>query len=107
MTFEEIDRQAMHIEGLDRHVAFRVEIAVERLAGGEAVNELDTPDLDQPMPLVGIEPGGFSVENDLAHVLSGRTNHFRPGILKRGQQKWTPVLRPTARTSQVARNPGG
>ena len=57
----------MHLEGLGRHVAFRIEIAVERLAGRKAVDQLDAADLDQPMPLIGIEAGGFGVEHDLAH----------------------------------------
>jgi len=35
----------MHLEGRLRDVAFRIEVAVERLAGWKAVDQLDTADL--------------------------------------------------------------
>ena len=57
----------MDLKGRLRHVAFRIEVAVKRLAGREAVDELDAADLDQPIALKGIEPGGFGIEHDLAH----------------------------------------
>ncbi len=58
----------MHLERAVRHVAFRIEIAVEAVAGRKPVDQLDAADLDQPVALIGIEPGGFGVEHDLAHA---------------------------------------
>ena len=67
-----------------RHVAFGIEIAVERLAGREAVDQLDAADLDQPMPGNGIEAGGFGIEHDLAHAnLERRSVSRRPGQCRR------------------------
>src|SRR5688572_18034277 len=53
--------------GLDRHRPVGIEIGVERAAGRDAVDQLDTADLDQPVTGRGIEAGGFGVEDDLAH----------------------------------------
>ena len=64
---EELDGQSVNLERRLRHVAFRIEIAMERLAGGETVDELDAADLDQPIALKGIKAGGFGIENDFAH----------------------------------------
>ena len=59
--------QAVNLERRFRHVAFRIEVAVKRLAGRKAVDQLDAADLDQAIALEGIKPGGFGIENDLAH----------------------------------------
>ena len=67
LVLEEVGRQAVHRERLGRHVALRIEIAVEVWPVGNAVEQLDAADLDQPMPLVGIEAGGLGIEHDLAH----------------------------------------
>ena len=66
-VLEEVDAEPVHLEGGLRHVAFRIEIAMERLAGWKAVDQLDTADLDHPIALQRIEAGGFGVEHDLAH----------------------------------------
>ena len=63
----------MDREGLRRHVTLGIEIAVEALAGGKAVDEFDAADLDQPMTLGGIEAGGLGVEYDLAHQVALRS----------------------------------
>ena len=42
---------------------------MERLAGGETIDQFDAADLDHPIALNGIKPGGLGIENDLAHVL--------------------------------------
>jgi hypothetical protein len=38
------------------------------LTAGEPIDQLDAPDLDQPMPLEGIKPGRLGIEHDLAHA---------------------------------------
>ena len=69
LVLEEFDREAVDREGLGRHVALGIEIAVERLPARNAVDELHTADLDQPMALVGIKACRFGVEHDFAHRL--------------------------------------
>ncbi len=67
IVFQELGRQAVDREGLGRHVALGIEVAVEGLSGREAVEQLDAADLDQPMALIGVEAGGLGIEDDLAH----------------------------------------
>ena len=67
---QKLDRQPVNFEGRFRHVAFRVEITMEGLAGRKAVKQFDTADLDQSIALKGIEACGFGIENDLAHPVS-------------------------------------
>ena len=57
----------MDLEGRLRHVAVRIEVAMPHPARRDAVDQLDTADLDDAMTGGGIEPRGFSVEHDLAH----------------------------------------
>ena len=80
LVLEEVDAEPVHLEGGLRHVAFRIEVAVERLAGRKAIDQLDAADLDQPIALDGIEAGGFGVEHDLAHwnLASGASESFSP-----------------------------
>jgi hypothetical protein len=51
----------MDREGFLGNVAFRIDVAVEMLTAGDAVDELDAADLDQPMPLIRVEAGGLGV----------------------------------------------
>ena len=67
---QELRRQAMHAERLFRHIAFRVDIAMERASGRNIVYNLDTADFHQPMPGQRIKPGCFRIENDFAPALS-------------------------------------
>ena len=67
LVLEELGRQPVNGEGLGRHLALRVEIAVEGRAGRNPVEQLDAADLDQAVTLDGIEAGGFGVEDDFAH----------------------------------------
>ena len=60
-------RQAMHLERLARHVALGIDVAMERLAGRHAVEDLDAADLDKPIAAQRIEPGRFGIENYFAH----------------------------------------
>jgi hypothetical protein len=43
---------------------------VKRRAAWDAIDQLDTSNLDNPMTLIGIEAGGFRVEDDFAHYFS-------------------------------------
>ena len=67
LVLEELDRQSVNLEGRLRHVAFRVEVEMERLAGRETVDELDAANLNQPIARKGIKAGCFGIENDFAH----------------------------------------
>src|SRR6185312_1689437 len=67
---EEFVRQPVDGEGFPRHVALRVDVIVERRAGRNPIEQLDTADLDQAMALRRIEAGGFGVENDFALLIS-------------------------------------
>src|SRR5881227_3708166 len=70
LLLEKLGRQAVHRKGLGRHVALGIDVTVEGRAGGNAVEQLDAADLDQPMTLVRIEAGGLGVEHDFAHQSS-------------------------------------
>ena len=83
-----------------RHVAFRIEVAVERPAGRKAVDQLDAADLDQPVALDGVEAGGFGVEHDLAHrtFASAASESISPGRhLSNRRQDLPHLLRGRAR----------
>lgn len=60
--------QAMDRLGRGRHIAIRVEIAVEGSPGGHPVDHLDTTDFDQPVTALGIKTGGFGIEDYLTHL---------------------------------------
>src|SRR5262249_35797165 len=77
LVLEEVDREPMDREGFLGNVALGIDIAVEGRAGRNAIEQLDAADLDQPMALVGVEPGGLGIEHDLAHQLSWTTDKGR------------------------------
>src|SRR5271163_3408309 len=83
LVLEKFARKAVNPKRRFRHVAFRIEVKMERLAGRETMDQLDATDLDKPIALQGIEPGGFGIEHDFAHVLSGlaANQSRRRGIL--------------------------
>ena len=59
---------AVNLHRLRRHVAFGIDIFVEGDAGRDAVDHLDATDLDDAMPLGGVQPRGLGIDHDLAHV---------------------------------------
>ena len=59
--------QPMHALGFDGHVAFGIEIELQRAAGGEMIHQLDTADFDDAVTVAGLKAGRFGVENDLTH----------------------------------------
>jgi hypothetical protein len=65
---EELGRKAVDGYGLGRHITFGIDVAMKILTAGEPIDQLDAPDLDQPMPLEGIKPGRLGIEHYLAHA---------------------------------------
>src|SRR5580693_6685700 len=68
LVLEELIIEAVNRKRFRRHAALGVEIAVERLARGDAVDELDAADFDHAVPGKRIKAGGFGIEHDLAHA---------------------------------------
>jgi lipid-A-disaccharide synthase len=64
-------RERLGIDG-----AVGLQINVEPPVGLSPVHQLDTADFDDPMPLGGIEAGGFGVEDNLSFVHSLRSLRF-------------------------------
>ena len=60
-------RDAVHGERALVDVALGIQIAMEGAPARAAVDELDAADLDDAMIELGLEAGGFRVEDDLAH----------------------------------------
>ena len=67
---QELVGEAVNVLRPGRHDHFRIEVGVERLAGGHGVHELDAAHLDHAMAGQRIEAGGLGVENDFAHAES-------------------------------------
>src|SRR6516162_7681302 len=65
---EEFAGQAVDGDGLGRHIALGIEVAMKALPARNAIDELDAADLHQSVPLEGIKPRRFGIEHDLAHV---------------------------------------
>jgi hypothetical protein len=51
--------------------ALRIEIVMEVIIGGTAIEQLEAADFDYPVAQFGVQPGGLRIKNDLAH-------HFSP-----------------------------
>src|SRR3954451_21301974 len=59
----------MHGESLLRHVALGVYVAVEFPPGRDVMQQFDAGDLDDPVPVAGIEASGLGVNHDFPHCL--------------------------------------
>src|SRR5262249_21844127 len=68
LVLEELARQAVDGNGLGRHIALGIEVAMKALPARNAIDELDAADLHQSVPLERIKPRRFGIEHDLAHV---------------------------------------
>src|SRR5215831_14841291 len=68
LVLEGLARQAVDGDGLGRHVALGIDVAMKGLSARNAIDELDAADLHQSMSLEGIKPGRFGIEHDFAHV---------------------------------------
>jgi hypothetical protein len=78
---EELGGQAVHLLCLLRHLALRIDIAVEGLTGRHPIEDLDAADLDEPIAAQRIESGRFGVENNFAH--GTRCRNLKPAATAR------------------------
>src|SRR6185437_60833 len=69
MLREELGGDAVHLFGFRRDIALRIDVAMEGATGRQVIEQLDAGDLDDTMSLGRLQPGGFGVEDDLAHRL--------------------------------------
>ena len=67
LALQELRGDAVDCQRFSRHVAVRIDIAVEFPPGRDVVHQLDAGDLNDAMPLIRVEPGRFGVDDDLAH----------------------------------------
>ena len=93
--------QPVDLLGGERHRPLGIEIGVEGAPGGHAVDHLDAADLDHPVAALGIEPGGFGVEHDLAHRRDYRAPRRRLARAQAVQRRKAcpPAAPPRARVS--------
>jgi hypothetical protein len=59
----------VHALRFQRHLAYRIEITLERAPGGKMVDQFDTADFYDAVAVGRVESGGFGVENDFTNVL--------------------------------------
>ena len=64
---EKSARYAVHLERALVDLALRIEVTVEVAPGQATIHEFHASDLDHPMALGMLEPGGFSIQHDLSH----------------------------------------
>jgi hypothetical protein len=67
MTAEELGRQPVDGQGVRRHVALGIDVAVEIPPARHVVDEFDARDLDDAMPGLRVEARRFGVDHYLAH----------------------------------------
>ena len=65
---EELVGDAVHLQRGDVDLAVGSQVAMKRATGAASDDDLDAADLDDAMTLLRLEPGGFGVEDDLAHA---------------------------------------
>jgi hypothetical protein len=58
---------AVHLGRRVVDLAFGVQIDMQGAAGQAPGDDLEAADLDDPMALIGRQPGGLGIENDLPH----------------------------------------
>jgi hypothetical protein len=68
LAFEELGREAMHLLGIGRHIALRIDVGVKCSSARNVVDELDGADFNDAMTLGRIKAGGLGIDNDLTHV---------------------------------------
>ncbi len=61
-----LERDAVNFVRALVDVAIGIEVVMERAAGRPAVHHFDAADFDDPVTQLGLEAGGFGVEDDLA-----------------------------------------
>ena len=65
LQLRELD--AVHGQRAGVDLAFGIQVAMEFLAGGPAIQHFDAADFDDAMAGARFEAGGFDVQNDLSH----------------------------------------
>src|SRR5262249_43680186 len=88
LVLEKLARQAVDGDGLGRHVALGIDVAMKGLSARNAIDELDAAELHQSMALEGIKPRRFGIEHDFAHsyipasarVVMGTTDESPPPL---------------------------
>ena len=65
---QELRRQPVDLLGAGIDLPLRVQILVEGAPGRPAVHQLDAADLDDPVPLLGLQACRFSIQYDLSHA---------------------------------------
>ncbi len=60
--------EPVHLQRAFLARAPRIDVAVKMVAGQPPVDDFDRRDFDHAVAELGIEAGGFGVEDDLAHV---------------------------------------
>ena len=63
-VLQKCSRQAMYGLSLLGHVAFRVDVDMERLPGWQMIHEFDGADLDNAVAIGRIKPGRLGIEYD-------------------------------------------
>jgi hypothetical protein len=56
--------------GFDGNVALRIEVELQRPAGGKMIHQLDTPYFHDPVAVAWLEAGCFGIENNLTHSVT-------------------------------------
>lgn len=67
---EKLRREAMHGKRLLRHIALRIDVAMKRLAGGNAVEQLNATDFNEAIPAIGIKARRLGIENDFRALIA-------------------------------------
>ena len=73
---QEFRRDPVHVQCIIRHLAPGIDVAVKFPAGRDVVQQLDTGHLDDAMAVARVEPGRFSIEHNLTHLLSDPAKRF-------------------------------
>src|ERR1700736_5931323 len=87
---EKLGGNSMHPEGFLGHVAAGIDIGVEGFAGRDRIQKPDTPDLDNSMPVGGVESCRLRVEYDLPH-LQPQSLFFAPASARKIARTCRPV----------------
>ena len=61
---------AMHVDGAWIDFAIRIDIPARVIAGQSTTHEFNATDLDNAVAVLRLQPGGFRIQYDLAHVQS-------------------------------------
>ena len=69
LALEIVPRHPVHFGRAGVDLALGVEAKMDRPPGRAAIGDLERGDLDDPVPELGVEPGGLGVDDDLTHAV--------------------------------------